>query len=78
MINLATKSWYKVVTVLLTVFPMLHITFLCLIYFIAVSLYLLIALPYFAHLFPRLPATIRLFSVPMSLSVSFLFFGVHK
>ena len=54
-IRRVTISPYKVITVLLTVFPILCISFQWCIYFIIGSLYLLISLPAF-HSFPLPPS----------------------
>ena len=65
---------YKVIKILLTLFPMLHITSPWLIYFITGSLYLLVPFPYFAH--P--PSPCPLASVcSLYLCVSFCFMFVR-
>ena len=69
-------SPYKIITILLTIFLMLHITSLWLIYFLTGALYLLILLTYFI---PHFPSGNQLFSVSMSLfsfclSVYFILF----
>lgn len=68
------QSPYKVVTILLIISPYVHITCLCLIYFVARSLYLLIPLTYF--ILPPTPfpsGNQHLFSVSTSLFVFGLF-----
>ena len=59
-------SLYKVITVLLTIFPRLFITSSWLINSIAGSLYLLISFTYFVPQPPTAPATTCLFSIPIS------------
>ena len=65
---------YKVIIILLTIFPMLYITSLQLIYFITGSLYLLIPSPISPNPLPVSPlATTSMFSVSMN---PFLFLKV--
>ena len=70
---------YKFITVLLTVFPMLYVSSLWLIYCVTGSLYLLIPFTYFAH-FPVLSLlpTTCMFSVSVSLLLFHFFNSIHK
>ena len=67
---------HKDISLLLTIFPMLYISYLCFIYFVTGRLYLLISHTYFSHPRTPLPSGNHLF-VPFiydSVSVSFIFF----
>ena len=68
-------SLYKVATILLTTFPMLYITSLCLIYFVTGRLYFLIPFTYFDHPSTLFPSSNHQFVLYLNL---FLFwFFVH-
>ena len=63
-------SPYKVITVLLPVFPMLYISFPWLIYFVRGSFYPLISLTYFTHPLIPQPSSNHLFVLCIYESVS--------
>ena len=72
-VNLVTMSPYKYITLLLTIFPILSISFPWFIYFVTGNLYLLISLTYFTHPPPLLPSGNHLFVLCIYDSVLFCY-----
>lgn len=68
---------YKVITALLTIFPMLFVTSLWLIYFIIESFYYLIPFTFFTHHPAPIPRATTKFVLCIYESVCFVFFRFH-